>query len=128
MKILKLLITVVVVSFLFSGCLYDFIAPEQAAPIPADQTVSFATDILPIFTTNNCISCHKSGGTAPNLTGTSSNVYSAIVPGYVNTASPESSPIYDYPAPTTSKHTWKKYSANQAAYILKWIQDGAQNN
>ncbi len=126
MKILKLTITVVLISFIYSGCVYNFIVPEHTPDIPDDQTISFATQIAPIFVSANCVSCHKTGGTAPDLSG--SNVYSVIVPNLVNTANPESSIIYDYPAPTTNKHNWKKYSATQAAYVLAWIQQGAQNN
>ena len=74
------------------------------------------------------MSCHFSGtgGHSPDLTST--DVYSEIVPALVNTTAPESSIIYDYPSPSTDKHSWKKYSPAQAAYVLTWIQEGAKNN
>jgi len=126
MRTIKFLLSIVVIALFFVGCKYDFIVPEQIPAPNPDQPVSFATQIVPIFTTDNCISCHKTGGQSPDLT--SSNVYSEIVPALVNTSSPESSLIYDFPSPSTSKHNWKKYSAAQAAYVLTWIKEGAQNN
>ena len=126
MKTLKIVLTLVVLALVFGGCKYDFILPEQVPDIPTDEPVKFATQIAPIFTQAGCTSCHKSGGQSPDLS--SGNVYSVIVPALVNTSNPESSPIYDYASPETSKHDWKKYSATQAAYILTWIEQGAQNN
>uniref|UniRef100_UPI0032178455 hypothetical protein n=1 Tax=uncultured Draconibacterium sp. TaxID=1573823 RepID=UPI0032178455 len=130
MKKLKILLSVVLVTFLFTGCLYNFILPEPETPTtdpddPNAPEVSFAEDIVPIFTSATCISCHN-GGQSPNLTGT--NVYSNIVPAFINTTDAESSEIYDYPSPATSKHSWSKYSSAQAAQVLLWINQGAQNN
>ncbi|MCY1723389.1 hypothetical protein OU798_23765 [Prolixibacteraceae bacterium Z1-6] len=129
MKKLKILFSVVFVTFLFTGCLYNFMIPEPEIPTDPDDPdapeISFTQDIVPIFTSAKCVSCHN-GGQAPNLTGT--NVYSNIVPGYVNTSDPESSSIYDYPSPATGKHSWAKYSTTQASQILLWINQGAQNN
>jgi len=126
MKTLKFIFAVVVVALLMGGCKYDFIVPEEIPTPNPDQPVSFATQIVPIFTTDDCVSCHKAGGQSPDLT--SADIYSQIVPALVDTTNPESSIIYDFPAPSTSKHSWKKYSAAQAAYILNWIKEGAKDN
>ena len=128
MKTLKFIFAVVVVALILGGCKYDFIVPVEIPEPDENNPVSFATQIVPIFTTDNCISCHfaGNGGHAPDLT--SANVYSEIVPALVNTSDPESSIIYDYPSPSTDKHAWKKYSPAQAAYILNWIKEGAKNN
>jgi len=126
MKALKIVLSMIAIALIFGGCKYDFILPEEEPDIPTDQDISFATEIVPIFAQDNCTYCHKSGGQSPDLT--SSNVYSVIVPSLVNTTDPESSAIYDYPAPSTSKHSWQKYSATNAAYVLLWIEQGAQNN
>jgi hypothetical protein len=131
MKTLKFLITVVVIALLFGGCKYDFIVEEEIPVIdpgdPNAEQISFSTAILPIFTTgNNCTSCHSTGKTAPDLTA--ANAYSAIVSKYINTTTPEQSTIYTVPKPDVSGHSQKKYTANQAALILIWIQQGAKNN
>ena len=110
-----------------SSCTYDFIK-EDTTPISPDTQVSFSQQILPIFNNNNnCTSCHKPGGTSPDYTA--ANAYASIMSNsVVNTAAPASSPLYTFPAPTTSTHTWKKYTATQAQLILLWIQQGAKNN
>lgn len=128
MKTLKYIFVIGLLVSGLGGCKYDFIVPEEIPVSDPDNPVSFATQIVPIFTTDNCTSCHftGTGGHSPDLTGT--NIYSEIVPALVDTLDPESSIIYDYPAPSTDKHSWKKYSSAQAAYILTWIEEGAKNN
>ena len=107
-----------------SSCKYDFILPEVVVPV---TDVSFAEDVAPIFSTaDKCTACHKPGVTAPDLTA--ANAYSQIMANYVNTAAPEESLIYSYPSPSTSTHNWKKYTAGEAALILQWIEEGAENN
>ena len=131
MKTLKFLFTVVVIALLFGGCKYDFIVEEEIPVVdpedPNAEQISFSSDILPIFTTgNNCTSCHSTGKTAPDLTAT--KAYSALISKYVNTTSPEQSKIYTVPKSDVSGHSQKKYTANQAALVLLWIQQGAKNN
>lgn len=107
-----------------SSCKYDFILPEVVVPV---TDVSFAENIVPIFSTGNkCTSCHKPGATAPDLTA--ANAYAQITANYINTAAPAESVIYKYLAPSTSTHNWKKYTAGEAALILQWIEEGAENN
>jgi hypothetical protein len=108
-----------------NSCKYDFILPVDVPVITTPP--AFAADVVPIFSTDNCIACHSTGGgQAPNLTA--ANAFAQIVPNLVNTTTPESSLIYAFPGPTTSTHTWKKLTAGQAAIILAWIKDGAKNN
>jgi len=126
MKTLKTFFAVAVVALLFSQCKYDFIVPEEVID-PTDPTiedVSFTAEIEPIFTNLDCIACHSTGATSPDLT--SQNAYSSIVPGYVNIDNPEGSEIYTKPSPTGSHP--KKYSDAQAALLLTWITQGAQDN
>jgi hypothetical protein len=126
MKILKLLLAVFVVTILFSQCKYDFIVPETITPPDPDgDPISYSTQIQPIFTAK-CVSCHKPNGTMPDLT--SNNSYNQVVPDQINTSKPEESLIYTFPAPSTSVHSWKKYSANEANLVLIWITEGAENN
>jgi len=108
------------------SCKYDFI--KEPEPINPETPVSFATQILPIFnTSNNCTGCHKPGGQSPDFT--TANAYSSIMSNdVVNIATPASSLLYTFPAPTTSSHNWKKYTAQQAELVLLWIEQGALNN
>ena len=125
MKKRSVFFTLLLLSLFMTSCKYDFIMPFEVPPIVG--TVSFATQVAPIFNTStNCTSCHKTGGQAPDLT--TANAYASIVPGLVNTATPGQSLIYTFPAPTSASHTWKKYTAGEAAIILAWITDGAKNN
>ncbi len=115
----------VLFSILVSSCKYDFILPVPEAPVAAG--VSFATQVAPIFSSGDkCTSCHKSGGQSPDYTP--SKAYSSIVPNLVNLSTPNQSKIYTYPNPTTSSHSWKKLTTNEAAVILQWIAEGAKNN
>jgi hypothetical protein len=113
------------VSLLLTGCKYDFILPVEVPPITG--SVKFSTQIAPIFSTGSkCTSCHKTGGESPDLSA--ANAYAAIKPGLVNTTAPAQSIIYTFPSPTTGTHSWKKYTAGEAALILAWITEGANNN
>lgn len=127
MKIFKLLFAVAAVTLILSGCKYDFIVPEDV-PDPDDpnaEQVSFAQEIQPIFT-NNCTSCHDTGGQMPDLTA--GNAYSSInTTRYINFDTPGESLIYTRPHPSnTGSHP--TYSESQAAKLLLWINQGAQNN
>ena len=109
-----------------TGCRYNWILPEEDVdPNPGGEPISYATQVQPIFD-NKCVSCHNTGGTAPDLsTGKS---YNQVVPGHVNLATPAESDIYYFPSPTSTVHTWKKYSSNEAKIVLTWIEEGAKNN
>jgi len=120
--------TIFLISILFSllinGCRYDFIIPEEAPPTNnSGNPISFSAQVAPIFSTaTKCTACHKSGGQSPDLS------FASIVPALVNAGAPEQSMIYSFPAPATGTHTWKKYTAGEAAIILAWIKEGAKNN
>jgi len=124
MKKRTIFLILILFSLFVSSCRYDFILPVPVVPVTGD--VSFATQVLPIFSADNCISCHKPGGQSPDYTA--ANAYASIVPALVNTASPALSRIYTFAGPTTSTHTWKKLTAADDAIILQWITQGAKNN
>ncbi len=112
-----------------SSCQYDFIVEPVVPPPNPTDTISFVNQIEPIFNTNdNCVSCHKTGNQAPDLT--TGNAFNSIMSmALINTANPESSSIYWVPNPdNASDHTWKKYTATEAQLVLQWIKQGAQNN
>jgi hypothetical protein len=125
MKRRTILLISVLIALFVNGCKYDFILPEEVPVITTPP--KFATDVAPIFSAGNkCTSCHNTGGQAPDLT--TANAFSQIVPALIGTGTAESSLIYSFPAPTTGTHSWKKYTAGEAAIILAWIKDGANNN
>lgn len=124
----KLIIIFIVLAFVVSldGCIYDFIAPEETVPPDTTVVVSYATQIQPIFD-NNCILCHRSGGTSPNLTSGSS--YSQInTAKFINATSPSQSLIYRRVIPAGGFSGHPTVSSAQAALILSWLQQGAKNN
>lgn len=128
MKTLKIVLSLLVMALIFSGCAYDFIVEEEVIdPTDPDAPeVSYSGDIQPIFN-SKCISCHTTGGQMPDLSA--SNSYSSINNSrYISTSSPESSLIYTHPNPDTSEHNWAKYSEAEAAEVLTWITQGAKNN
>lgn len=126
MKRGKFAILLVAVLLMAAACHYDWIAADAAAPIDPDQEVSFSATILPLFS-ENCTSCHKGGGVAPNLTPESA--YSQISTSkYINTGSPGQSLIYRAVAPGMSLPGHKTLTSSQAALLLAWISQGAQNN
>jgi hypothetical protein len=127
-KILSLVAFAILVS-LFTACEYEFVEPKKAAPIvPPGDTVSFSLHIVPIWNNSNkCTSCHKNGGTAPNLLPDAA--YSSLTSmELIDKANPVNSKIYYYPNPTSSNHSYKKYTADEAEAVLLWIKDGAKNN
>lgn len=123
MKKYPIFLILILFSVFISSCKYDFILPEVVVPV---TDVSFAEDVAPIFSTGDkCTSCHNTGGEAPDLTA--ANAF-AQISGLINTTTPAESVIYSLPAPSTNTHNWKKYTAGEAAIILQWITEGAENN
>ncbi len=112
----------VMVSVLVGGCKYDWIIPEEM-PDP-EVPISFSQQILPIFSEKNCTACHD-GSPAPDLR--EANAYASInTARYIDGTNPEESRIYSVPHPDAGHPI--KYSAVQAALILAWIEQGAENN
>jgi CxxC motif-containing protein (DUF1111 family) len=121
MSTLRLFALLTLMTMGFVSCEYEFI--EVTAPDPTVE-VKFSDEIAPIFSANNCVNCHKTGGTSPDLTA--ANAYNSIYPALVNLSSPETSRIYTVPA-SSSNHP-AKYTPNQQALVLEWINQGAKNN
>jgi hypothetical protein len=116
-------LTLLIAIGLFS-CQYETIEVDLPDP---NEPVSFTSGIIPIFTNNNnCTACHGSGATAPDLTA--ERAYNSIVPALINTENPENSRIYQFPHPSSATHGFKKYTHVQAALVLAWITQGAENN
>lgn len=118
----------IAMALIFGGCAYNFIVEEQVIDPgdPGAPQISFSQEIQPIFDAK-CVSCHTTGGQRPDLSA--SNSYSSLnTSRYTSTTDPESSLIYTHPNPSTSGHTWAKYSEAEAAKVLTWITQGVQQN
>jgi len=116
--------------FVVTACEYEFVEQEEiVVPTPdPDNPLSFADDIVPIFTNGNyCTACHDTGGEEPNLEAASA--YNSLTNGgYINTTNPEQSTLITVAGPGTSEHGWKKFTNSQTEKILQWISEGASNN
>ena len=115
------------VSLMATSCYYDEMPPEAVIPIP--ETVSYSRDIQPLWD-QDCISCHKPGVTAPDLTTT--NSYSAlmtnnkyVIPGNVVGSKLHKSLVADGASIMPTEGKW---SDSKIALVDKWINDGALNN
>ena len=103
------------------SCEYENIVPIV---VEVPDNVKFSVDVAPIFAEVNCTGCHA-GGISPNLT--QAKAWDALVSGgFVDTDNPEGSSLL---LKINEGHaTSGDLSAEQKAYILKWITEGAKNN
>ena len=121
MKKRDISLILILFTLLLGGCKYDFVLPAVVAPVNnGGQPISFATQIVPIFA-STCIGCHSTQ--APTMNA--SSAYAQLVPSYVNKTTPASSKLY---INASSGSHYAKVSATQAALILQWITEGANNN
>ena len=104
------------------SCTYDEIKPKK---VEVPEVVSFSVNVIPIFIAKcNAAGCHSNGGQPPNLT--TPNAYTSLTfYGYVDTVDPEASILYEKISTGTMK---ENASEQDRAIILKWIQQGAENN
>jgi hypothetical protein len=105
--------------FILSSCdNYQYLPPV----IDENITLSFATDIQPIFTAN-CISCHGGSLKLDLRTGKS---FSSLTDGkYLSGTSAESSKLYV--RMTTGSHISRSTDADKLK-VLIWLKQGAKNN
>ncbi len=130
-KQMKKIVFLLCTLFLITACQYEVIEVEPIIPpSPDDQVdeISFANEIIPIFTTNNkCTACHTIGKTAPDLSA--GNAFQSITSGnFVVSNNPEASKIYTYTNPSATTHVWKHYSSKEADLVYYWINQGAKDN
>lgn len=108
------------------GCEKDYLVPKK---VEIDYPVSFANDIIPIFTTEcSMASCHDNGGAPPNLMA--DKAYDELLGlGYVDTIDAKSSILYVRMISTTKPMPPAGLlPAEQIALVLAWIEQGALNN
>jgi hypothetical protein len=115
-----LIISVATFIFGMEACTWDTIG--DVTP----EHVSFTSDIIPFFEASCAITgCHVAAGIKPNLSAVTA--YSTLTSGdYISSpATAEQSKIYE----KISTGSMAKYATSQErALVLKWIQQGANNN
>tara|TARA_Y100000031_G_C8072647_1_gene315801 strand:+ start:214 stop:582 length:369 start_codon:yes stop_codon:yes gene_type:complete len=116
--------TILLVTILY-GCEKAYVQPGE---VP--ETVSFSTDIIPIFSTS-CANCHASGSIFPGLILTTDVAYDQLLTDGINTpyvvpSDPASSSLYV--RMTTDMPPSGLVSVTKQEIILKWIEEGAENN
>lgn len=117
---LVLICSALLVAF-FTSCEYEVVQPEAIELPPEDEPISFSETIEPIFT-SKCAACHISR--SPVLT--KGNVYNSLTNGYIDTDTPANSSVY---RKISSGHpSGNPTTATENAFILRWIEEGAQNN
>ena len=126
-----ILYSLVVMSILIiAGCYKsDTLYPGTDSVV--NKQVSFANDIIPIFSQKCSISgCHISSGHEPDLS--SSKAYNSLVSGgFINVADPKNSKLF---MRLTGKITpampliGSTNPSNINAFVLTWITQKAKNN
>jgi len=126
---------VIILIYSLSGC-YKDIGPIEDNNNPANENVSFANDVQPIFE-QSCISCHPNSG---NLDLTNDNAYNQLVnvnaSGYnakrVVPGDAENSVLYkkidDSGVYGSNMPLGSSLSSTQINTIKQWINEGALNN
>lgn len=123
-KLLQSLIAIFAIILLATSCQYKAIIEPVVPPPDPNDTVYFSQQIEPIWTEQNCTSCHP-GSAQPDLTV--GNSYTSITSmGLVNTTESAESKIYYYALPDGNHYA--KYTSSQAALLLLWIEQGALDN
>ncbi|HPT13982.1 MAG TPA: hypothetical protein PK796_04260 [Bacteroidales bacterium] len=122
----RILLFMGVILTLFASCEYDFnVYPQPVLPpVGTEDTISFAQDIIPIFT-EKCVSCHKPGAFAPDLSA--ANAFSALTSdNYVVAKKPDESILYTCLKAGGSMNQYSTVA--ETALIYRWIYAGAKNN
>ncbi|MBU8891680.1 MAG: hypothetical protein KOO66_02825 [Bacteroidales bacterium] len=125
----SLLIILGLVFIFITSCEYKIVEPivRELPELPDDpddpaDPISFSAQIEPVFQ-DKCISCHSI--TNPVLI-TGSAYDNLINGGYINTNDPESSELF---VKVYLGHPGSNpYTPLELAYLLKWIEEGAENN
>lgn len=120
----KRVFVIIALSAVFFGawsCQWHTIEPNE---IDVPEEISFASDLESIFV-SKCSSCHSSG--SPNFTA--GNVYETLTTGgYVDTSQPEESSVYTIMKDDVHPNESGTFSDTELAYLLNWIEQGANNN
>ena len=113
----------------------------EGAPMPLPTNVSFATDIVPIFSARGCVACHSGNGPGRDLGGLFLDggnpvIYRELVeekPGRVvpganaATSTVLTKPLREEP-PNHQNASFQNTQDPDYVKILVWIKEGAKNN
>lgn len=118
-----------VIILFVAGCYKDtYVAPNPNQVIVITRTISFQSDILPLFSKNCALSgCHATGGHTPDLSA--ANAYNSLTSGnFINTSAPAQSEIMMW---LTGKRATQMPPTGLDpvinATILAWITQGANS-
>jgi hypothetical protein len=119
-KFVEKVLILFILTFITS-CEYEKTEPLDLGDLP--EVVSFSEHIQPVFN-DNCIKCHG-GSTSPDLS--EENAYFDLTSGnYIDTDVPENSYIYQK---ISGSGSMAPYAEDyDRALILKWIEQGAEDN
>ena len=108
----------------FASCEYEFIVPEE---IVLPDEISFQEDIVPIFNNKcNTTGCHTAGHFAVDLTP--ANAFTDLfAKGLIDLQNPSGSGLYTKLIEAGGTHDGRSTPTEQQL-MLKWIEEGAQNN
>lgn len=111
---------------LLASCEKDY---QNSAVVDVNTPVSFSKEVVPILI-EDCatINCHVSGAQSPDLSAVSA--YDQLTGlGYIDTTNAAGSILYQRITATTKPMPPSgKLNAQEIAFILAWIKQGAQNN
>lgn len=115
------------VSLMATSCYYDEIPAEAVIPIP--DVVSYSKDIQPLWD-QDCVSCHKTGATAPDLSAANSYLALTANSKYVISGNATGSKLHKSLVGDGAAimPTAGKWSDSKIALVDKWITDGALKN
>ena len=92
MKKFILMIIALIGIMAWQSCQYEWLDPVDYVPPPPGDTTFFSLEVVPIFT-ENCTSCHSTGGIPPDLTP--ANAYADLfAENLIDVAIPENSKLY----------------------------------
>ncbi|MCX6258375.1 MAG: hypothetical protein NTW49_10840 [Bacteroidia bacterium] len=113
-----LILFVFILPVIIVSCEYEFVQPIK---VTLPNSVSYATDIAPIFDAN-CTACHNGSYKFDLHTA---NSYNNLKNGGYITPPDATCQLY---VNVSTGHSGVELSAADKALILKWLQDGALNN
>lgn len=113
--------SVLAAALVITACEYTYVEPI-VVELP-DEPVLFSEQLEPVFNTK-CAGCHST----MNPILSTGNVYNSLVGGgFINTTNPSESGIIlqlEDQHPNASG----TFNATELALLLKWIEEGAENN
>lgn len=127
MKFVKLILGIMI--FLpFISCTKEVIKPKEVTIL--EETVSFSTDVVPIFANSKCNDCHSNTGSAKAIINFESSSLADDLnsKGMIDKQNPFESIIYTIAKPGAQHKGTYEYGVDDASKLVTWISQGAKNN